>query len=760
MTNMSVYNASCLSPTLRNLTSRLRRNAGKGQSLGPDARERLERGLGRNLVALCIHDDAEADALTRQLGAIAFACGNDLYFRSGAYRPSTSSGMALLAHEAAHAMQQASATVGDGQGIWVNRGEDEWETLAHRAAERVLAGKRADVMPICAGRRRPTDESGLVIQRHSSFEHRMLGDTPTDHLMAIATKQATRPQYLQQERTLMGLWSQNPKAVTADQIAKICPWVRTVRLKESNLLVTYGELNSLPDYVATAVAMDRLPENILLPILQQVRQQSYNRMSDMLGVDGIPKFPNAVSRDWGPGLFNTLLETSAMNDLTANLGIKGSDHYNGILARNACHFAPYSWYRWQASYTIARDLAVKAYNASGGDKDKLTHDAWVYHGYADHFLQDSFAAGHLVNKTLIMQWYVQWAANDSWPFADWDTVKYMMVENQPGLAGMHLYDTAYHGPSNDPQTCQEYATYPERRNATGVRGYGSVTQDMAYQQYLTFLNSLITQSASAALHDRLNERSVWVASKASGLPAKYQLFGDDSLLHESQDGSQGVRITSETAQMSQQSILELLARGATSITTQQILDRFPTSAMDSKGNLVSLKEWQNSVHEECTTGSDAIFPALHQFLVRTLKPRMGVVSQDQQDVATALKMKVYNLKTGASLGYMGHGGDYYVQLVDQGSAIDLKWETSGDNLYLAYAKHWLGEGGGAWKGYAAWALTSDFYCAVIWNDDHTVSMKSDSGRKLYKYHSFSKDWLCWTDSGDSNNSDIVRVEWE
>ena len=27
-------------------------------------------------------------------------------------------------------------------------------------------------------------------------------------------------------------------------------------------------------------------------------------------------------------------------------------------------------------------------------------------GYADHFLRDSFAAGHLVNKTLLIQWYI------------------------------------------------------------------------------------------------------------------------------------------------------------------------------------------------------------------------------------------------------------------------------------------------------------------------------------------------------------------
>ena len=55
---------------------------------------------------------------------------------------------------------------------------------------------------------------------------------------------------------------------------------------------------------------------------------------------------------------------------------------------------------------MARDLIAHSL-AAGQDREKLRTRARIYTGYADHFLQDSYAAGHLVNKTLVMQWYIE-----------------------------------------------------------------------------------------------------------------------------------------------------------------------------------------------------------------------------------------------------------------------------------------------------------------------------------------------------------------
>ena len=53
-----------------------------------------------------VHDDAGADDAARKIDALAFTRGNDIYFRSGAYDPTSQPGKKLLAHELAHVVQQ------------------------------------------------------------------------------------------------------------------------------------------------------------------------------------------------------------------------------------------------------------------------------------------------------------------------------------------------------------------------------------------------------------------------------------------------------------------------------------------------------------------------------------------------------------------------------------------------------------------------------------------------------------------------------
>ena len=62
--------------------------------------------MGADFSSVRVHNDANADAQARGIGARAFTFGNHIYFRSGAYRPDTRDGQHLLAHELAHTLQQ------------------------------------------------------------------------------------------------------------------------------------------------------------------------------------------------------------------------------------------------------------------------------------------------------------------------------------------------------------------------------------------------------------------------------------------------------------------------------------------------------------------------------------------------------------------------------------------------------------------------------------------------------------------------------
>lgn len=76
-----------------------------GAPLDAALRSQLEGALGTRLDGVRVHTDANADAAARALGAQAFAIGNDVVFRGGAYDPQQRDGQRLIAHEVAHTVQ-------------------------------------------------------------------------------------------------------------------------------------------------------------------------------------------------------------------------------------------------------------------------------------------------------------------------------------------------------------------------------------------------------------------------------------------------------------------------------------------------------------------------------------------------------------------------------------------------------------------------------------------------------------------------------
>ena len=90
----------------------LARTRGSGGTLDELARGRFGHALGDSFADVRVHTDAAADALTRSVSARAFTTGADLYFARGEYRPGSSEGDRLLAHELTHVVQQRGAPFG------------------------------------------------------------------------------------------------------------------------------------------------------------------------------------------------------------------------------------------------------------------------------------------------------------------------------------------------------------------------------------------------------------------------------------------------------------------------------------------------------------------------------------------------------------------------------------------------------------------------------------------------------------------------
>jgi hypothetical protein len=98
-------------------------------------RQDMERAFDHDFSAVRLHTEV------RGLDARAMTVGNDVHFAPGMYAPSTPEGRHRIVHELAHVVQQGGRPPG---GTSPDHGG---ESAAHAAAERVVAGGRANVAP-------------------------------------------------------------------------------------------------------------------------------------------------------------------------------------------------------------------------------------------------------------------------------------------------------------------------------------------------------------------------------------------------------------------------------------------------------------------------------------------------------------------------------------------------------------------------------------------------------------------------------------
>ncbi|WP_425579042.1 DUF4157 domain-containing protein [Streptomyces echinatus] len=122
------------------LAARITALRGGGKPLPAELRAEAESGFGTPLGDVHLHDDAEAAELASLLGARAFTSGNDIFFNSGEYNPSTPDGYELLAHELTHTLQQSA---GPSQGRAVAPRAAGQRAAGPRRAGRVRHGTRA-----------------------------------------------------------------------------------------------------------------------------------------------------------------------------------------------------------------------------------------------------------------------------------------------------------------------------------------------------------------------------------------------------------------------------------------------------------------------------------------------------------------------------------------------------------------------------------------------------------------------------------------
>lgn len=152
----------------------LRRLQGNGEPLPTDIADRAGQSLGHDLSDVRVHADAEANRLARYVQSIAFTHGNDIYFSSGSYQPTSPGGQQVIAHELAHVAQSGSG----GESGTIGRADDPAEAAADRAAAPVTAAlRRSDSVTSLSDGRSNLDGGGhpaVPVRRRTTLIRRLL----------------------------------------------------------------------------------------------------------------------------------------------------------------------------------------------------------------------------------------------------------------------------------------------------------------------------------------------------------------------------------------------------------------------------------------------------------------------------------------------------------------------------------------------------------------------------------------------------------
>ncbi len=550
---------------------------------------------------------AGADQACRALNARAFTVGSDIYFADGAFNPHTRAGLWLLAHEVAHVVQQSAGEVsapGSFPAHPVAPAGTQDERAADAAAEAFIGGRS-----FVFGARRPRLVVGRPrpVQRFMAWEHALLGDLAPGEIQALAARGPARSrggggaEQILAYCALLEKLGRDPRGVDEERLRAQHIGLETMRLPGSGLVVTLGELNILPDYLGHPGEIETAPAAFLEPLIQSVRGWS---IAELLRSAGRRRprrrLPGSLRYPLLGGLAESA-EVVAVSTLGKRCGFAPVNQYSSVLARNAAHFAPFSWYRWHSFHLMSRAMIQRSATTGAADRESLRRRARIYAGYADHFLQDSFAAGHLINKTLVMQWYIEWLAESGVSYPDRDVLAAMTVARQPLLHGPHHYRRGHARlgegtagriggvprPPWDPQDMADAPTMEDRIAVSGLIGGSHREERAAYAAYLTMLSSATMQLAAKVAHDYLNERSVVVSSGPHG--PRFRLHGDHALLA----GGDGAWRAAQAAAASRQAVSDLLRHGETEVSSWEIFESFPDH-VEQDGRMITLEEWHGS----------------------------------------------------------------------------------------------------------------------------------------------------------------------
>ena len=196
------------------------------------------------------------------------------------------------------------------------RDAEPWPTSGRIASSRE---RRRTIGGNLEGRAAAVGRRPSSIQRHGSWEHRLLGDAASGPVQP--SRMRPEPDRLADAlRDYLQMWQRQPRQRDRRTKSRAYKDIRTVTLKTSGLLVTYGELNTLPDYVANAGADRRPAPGILRRSCRRCVKRATRTSRSCSATDStLPEVRGCSQREPEQRDMNDVWESDGLDVLTANL---------------------------------------------------------------------------------------------------------------------------------------------------------------------------------------------------------------------------------------------------------------------------------------------------------------------------------------------------------------------------------------------------------------------------------------------------------
>lgn len=167
-----------------------------GQPLDAGTRSFMEPRFGYDFSQVRVHTDEKAAESAQAVNALAYTVGRDVVFGEGEYKPTTTDGRRLLAHELTHVMQQGSVSHMQ-YGITVSQPDDASEQQAGRIAEVMTA-------PVL-----PNEYSTGAVAERPNYSI-----DPISHRVPQVQREPTQPRAATGTRLISDLTKQTAKSST------------------------------------------------------------------------------------------------------------------------------------------------------------------------------------------------------------------------------------------------------------------------------------------------------------------------------------------------------------------------------------------------------------------------------------------------------------------------------------------------------------------------------------------------------------------